>query len=990
MRVVVTASVDPMHVVVVGRCPTPACRLSEYFCDNGRCVPLNRYCDAANDCGDASDEPRGCTPCNRTYYGTVGRTYSLELHRPKEDRLPFLCHLTFTAGGGELGDLVQLTFESFTVGRFTSFTTDGCPDGSMAISESGRPTAGGAWCGPAWGPAVYFSETRSLLVTVKLQRLHKDSSGYNFDFRLGYRLLPRDRAVVRYGGKPPPPPLPPHLSGIPPAQGPGNPWWGMGVGATNGGGGSGRPDEHYLGDLIAGTYCSRLFSDCDRKPCRLQSPNFPGVYPRNLTCYYAVRQHEVPAGMHALVTVSQPDGQLTAVRSTGPAGASSRSSATRGPTRGLRVWQECDEVQDYVTVYDGYTTRDPVLLRFCGGGEPVPPVTSSGPELLVEFSTSAFGCLEQPGPLQPLHGFQLEVQVQFVDARSPQYSKGKRCELWVRGAGRGLLESPRHSLPRNATCLFHLQGPPARFQPAPWRSNAALPPPRFRVWLSVLKFHVTTGLDASPTTQVRMEESCASQLRVWDGSAPLNSDGSPVPSSLGNTSLLARYCKDRVPRSCDHGLLTAPNRSAARGPRPCSLAESFLSSGDALTLELRTVESTALRPVSFRALYEFVDLHQDGLPYPEAPGPCSRRFIVPGMLQPQTFQSPRDVFLFGRGGAANLSCVYRFEAQPGEHVRLTLTRVMMGGRACRTREVPELRRLYCAGDNSLTVRVLEEVWPGRPLIPRDCLCSGDHMPYTFISSSPVVEIHFTALNMDAADDFRKINMMGAWTSVRQDPCTRPRRLAGPSGSIQLGPGNAVPAGAASTPHSSEPCDGVPWLVEPAAGRYLYVTVRGVAMHPNDTKTCATKNRVSLHAGRRSLVVCPEPAYGYARQIEVVSEGWVVAGEPPFTGSDDASRSVAIEFIGNDPGSYLVSWLELSRRPLEPPSVGVSLEALELCRHRCPELDACINASLWCDGTSHCPSGYDEAATHCWVLLQLPVLHLLAGSRGKRSLESRES
>ena len=78
-----------------------------------------------------------------------------------------------------------------------------------------------------------------------------------------------------------------------------------------------------------------------------------------------------------------------------------------------------------------------------------------------------------------------------MDARSPQYSKGKRCELWVRGAGRGLLESPRHSLPRNATCLFHLQGvalaeddppsahePPARFQPAPWRANAALPPPR--------------------------------------------------------------------------------------------------------------------------------------------------------------------------------------------------------------------------------------------------------------------------------------------------------------------------------------------------------------------------------------------------------------------------------------------------------------------------------------------------------------------------------
>jgi hypothetical protein len=46
--------------------------------------------------------------CNRTYYGDVGKTYELELHRPREDRMPFVCHLTFQAGGGDLGDLVQV------------------------------------------------------------------------------------------------------------------------------------------------------------------------------------------------------------------------------------------------------------------------------------------------------------------------------------------------------------------------------------------------------------------------------------------------------------------------------------------------------------------------------------------------------------------------------------------------------------------------------------------------------------------------------------------------------------------------------------------------------------------------------------------------------------------------------------------------------------------------------------------------------------------
>ena len=85
----------------------------------------------------------------------------------------------------------------------------------------------------------------------------------------------------------------------------------------------------------------------------------------------------------------------------------------------LQVWSECDDVQDYVTVYDGYTTRDPVLLKFCGGGEPVPQAVSSGPEILVEFTSSPYGTFVYPAPVQTLHGFQLEVKVRV---RSNRYS----------------------------------------------------------------------------------------------------------------------------------------------------------------------------------------------------------------------------------------------------------------------------------------------------------------------------------------------------------------------------------------------------------------------------------------------------------------------------------------------------------------------------------------------------------------------------------------
>lgn len=60
------------------------------------------------------------------------------------------------------------------------------------------------------------------------------------------------------------------------------------------------------------------------------------------------------------------------------------------------------------------------------------------------------------------------------------------------------------------------------------------------------------------------------------------------PSS--NTTLLARYCKDKVPKTCDHAILQNTSR-------PCSLVESFVSSGSSLTIEMRMIESTALRQV---------------------------------------------------------------------------------------------------------------------------------------------------------------------------------------------------------------------------------------------------------------------------------------------------------------------------------------------------------------------------------------------------------
>lgn len=67
--------------------------------------------------------------------------------------------------------LFQLTFDTFTVGKFVSFTSDGCPDGHMTIVERSPSPPTGQWCGSAWGYTVYFSESDSINLTLRLDRL---------------------------------------------------------------------------------------------------------------------------------------------------------------------------------------------------------------------------------------------------------------------------------------------------------------------------------------------------------------------------------------------------------------------------------------------------------------------------------------------------------------------------------------------------------------------------------------------------------------------------------------------------------------------------------------------------------------------------------------------------------------------------------------------------------------------------------------------------
>ena len=47
-------------VVVAGAAHSP-CPVSEFTCENLRCVPKDRVCNGKDDCGDKSDEKPNCT-----------------------------------------------------------------------------------------------------------------------------------------------------------------------------------------------------------------------------------------------------------------------------------------------------------------------------------------------------------------------------------------------------------------------------------------------------------------------------------------------------------------------------------------------------------------------------------------------------------------------------------------------------------------------------------------------------------------------------------------------------------------------------------------------------------------------------------------------------------------------------------------------------------------------------------------------------------------
>ncbi|XP_064083288.1 uncharacterized protein LOC135199311 [Macrobrachium nipponense] len=916
-----------------------ACTMAEFPCRNKQCVSLDRYCDGVEDCEDGTDEPNSCSPCNRTYYGRVGWTYTVQVNKPVRGTLPHFCQLTFVASGDIYGDLVQLTIHKFSLGRFLSHSTAGCPDGYMQIEELSRPLNAGYWCGDSWGHNVYYSETSAVTVMLRVFNQLEDEAPINpgafspqdaIMLKLTYRFLKKEKAILRYGA-------------------PYNP--------------------SYRGEDVPNSFCDKYFENCDKKNCKIQSPNFPGMYPRNLTCYYHIRQSRVPDGKLALIRIYQRNPHLIYIKD--------RNAPHLKKERKMRIGSDCHVLNDHLMAFDGNSTRGAVLATLCKGGAPLTGITSSGPDLLLLFKASPFDYPFQDSPRRRIFGFELDVGVDFIDRESTAYiRRGTPCAYVVSSQGQrsGYLQAPAHSLLPNTTCTWRLLAGSTEV-----------------VWLYFLHYRHVIHPEMPPPAQ------CSNTLTIMDGDTtptPTSYDGlhyNEPPSFMidnrmdsllisngsATPSLIGRFCKpDRLPRVCSG--IHAPGPHAA----PCSPVDSYVSVLPALTLTLRYAAGTAPAHVEFLARYEFVDKRQWGDPTPGG-GPCDRMFT----LRPdRLFASPRDVFLFGRGGAKRLQCIYTFVAEPHQRIRLRIIRSRMGFK-CSTVYHDSSHRYECSYNgnqvNQPAIWIREEPWEGITLT-RACLCNISHShAFSMVSYTNQVQVVLSIPFMTASHDYTDFFFEGEYNIIdggrSRGLCDNSeRRVSGRYGNFSVGF------------QRSDPCASLPRLITASDGSFLFLRVRGYSASEAE---CAIDSRINVYtAGGLTPVasICPENGHF----TYVFSNGWRILGDSKYSlfGDSDSNsdgmhqrhpqekqrqtRDLLVEYIGSNVSRrFDVMWVGVWR-PLE--TAPLSPLGADLCPHRCPEIKACLPPELWCDGEPHCPSGLDEGASACGLLAALPWVYLAAG------------
>ena len=139
----------------------------------------------------------------------------------------------------------------FSIGRLE---TSGCVGGYLQIHDSAFQTVNdqlGFHCGEVEQPQQIVRETKVMRLTFVT-----DNYKRNVEWDFTVQVVTKAEVPERYGSHP--------------AMFPGK-----------------------VGALVEETYCETVFQDCRAQQCNVQSPGYPGVYPRGISCRSEHTEHLV-------------------------------------------------------------------------------------------------------------------------------------------------------------------------------------------------------------------------------------------------------------------------------------------------------------------------------------------------------------------------------------------------------------------------------------------------------------------------------------------------------------------------------------------------------------------------------------------------------------------------------------------------------------------------------------------------------------------------
>ncbi|XP_025419112.1 uncharacterized protein LOC112689555 [Sipha flava] len=325
---------------------------------------------------------------------------------------PLYCSYRFRSFKGTPKDyILRIRFKKFKFGVLINGTY--CQGGYMQILDhSGKGNAAtitskkelpGMYCGEIEQPQTFLSETSSVRVIFQTNNF-TDQTYYSFDSRAEQET----QVYLRYGQHPE---LYPNRRGL----------------------------------LNPGSYCDRTFKECRLQTCYVQSPAYPGVYPRNLKCNYWLNTKNQFIKLYIQNEEFNVDGQRCENIITCP---------MRPITSGAEY---CP--YDYIKIYDGKNASSPEIGTFCGMGKFPHSIVGTSEDLFVEFVTSPAGPLLNTG-------FHFNVGNMPGHMQTAGKKNGS-CD-WILSSEHlsrdhhteGIFMSIAHWYPPHTSCTYHLLGLP--------------------------------------------------------------------------------------------------------------------------------------------------------------------------------------------------------------------------------------------------------------------------------------------------------------------------------------------------------------------------------------------------------------------------------------------------------------------------------------------------------------------------------------------------